>query len=190
MNSIAPCLLVATPWLKCPYFNHTVVLLIDHKPDGAIGFVVNRASDLTYGSVLGQLGMSNLKPAVNETPVLLGGPVTPNSGWLIFDEPNTTGQVYQDAMQVTEHVRISPSRDVLEHIAQGVGPDRYVFLLGYAGWGANQLEQELEQGSWLPAAIDERIVFELPFEERWQAALSQLGIDPSRMVENNKAATN
>jgi len=178
---LAPGFLVAAPSLLDPNFHRTVVLLVEHRDEGALGFVVNRPGDATLGDVLGELGLGAAPKAPVDDLVLVGGPVAPHTGWIVYDA-NVEAAEREDVVVVAGRIGVSTSRDLLDAIARGQGPARHLLVLGYAGWGPGQLDGEVEQGAWIPVDLDERIVFELPFDERWRAALAVLGIDPGRIV--------
>ena len=178
---LSPCFLVAAPALACPFFNHTVVLLVDHRDDGSLGFVVNRPADLGFREILSQIGIDGGGKEPPDSPVMLGGPVAPETGWIIFDP--TEGEAPDEGvLEVTADLAVSANPDMLEHIARGDGPPTHMMMLGYAGWGPGQLDQEIRDGSWIVVDLDPRLFFDLPADERWTAALAKLGIDPARVV--------
>jgi putative transcriptional regulator len=179
-SNISPGFLVAAPSLRDPNFDRAVVLLVEHHPQGSLGFIVNRAAPTTLRHVLDELGLKVSTP-IAEEPVLIGGPVAPTTGWIVFDARGAVERP-ESSIVVDECVGVSASRGLLEAIARGDGPARHVLVLGYAGWGAGQLDAELEKGAWIPTALDASTVFDTPLEERWERALRSLGIDPRRLV--------
>ena len=176
--------LVAAPSLGDPNFERAVVLLTAHKAEGSLGFVVNRPAPMTFRDVVDELGLSD-KPDIPDIPVLSGGPVAPETGWVLFDPcaSETSDEDRDNVLTVSETIHISTSRDLLQDLAGRPDVERHMLLLGYAGWGAGQLDEEIEQGVWIPADIDERVIFDTPHEERWDAALATLGIDPMWIVQ-------
>ncbi len=178
LAELAPGFLLAAPVLADPNFKRTVVLLVEHRAEGSIGFIVNRAGPSELRSVARELGMK-LGDRSPSSPVLVGGPVAPWTGWIVYD-PRTISPVH-DSVQVTPSIAVSASRDLLQSLALGEGPSRATLVLGYAGWGAGQLDEELKAGVWLPADLDDAIVFETPLESRWTHALEANGIDPARV---------
>lgn len=180
-SEIAPCFLVAAPSLACPFFNHTVVLLVDHREDGSLGFVVNKPADIELGSLLEQIGIEVDGPSFDDEPVMLGGPVSPETGWVVFD-PSGGPASPEGVLTLGPTLGVSANLEVLEDIARGGGPEQYLMMLGYAGWGPGQLDEEIREGSWIAVDLDPRLVFRTPVEERWSAALATLGIDPARMA--------
>jgi putative transcriptional regulator len=177
---LAPGFLVAAPALLDPNFRRSVVLLIEHQAKGSIGFVINRPAQVRLPSMLDALGLQIPDARPPDSPVLVGGPVAPDTGWIVFEsEGKSFGQ---EVVQVTPRLAVSASRELLENTVKGQGPSRLLLVLGYAGWRASQLDAEIAQGAWIPVDLDERIVFDTPYEERWAGALHSLGIDPARLT--------
>lgn len=163
--------------MTCPFFNHTVVLLVEHGEDGALGFVVNRPTDTPVTSLLDGDEDEDFGSKL-EGEVWIGGPVAPDTGWVLFD-PSSGGEDDEiECVELGERVAVSASRTFLDLLAEGRGPTRYALLLGYAGWGPGQLEEELERGSWLLADASAALVFDTPLEDRYQQALALLGLTP------------
>jgi len=172
---LSPGLLVAAPSLRCPFFNHTLVLLVDHGEEGSFGFVLNKPAEVQLASVLSELDLAaDLAP---EVPVMLGGPVSPQTGWVVFERASLDAEL-SEILDVDAGVSLTASVKMLEAFAAGQGPGRALLLLGYAGWGPGQLEDEMRDGSWFPMDVDPRLLFDVAPEERWDAALAQLGIEP------------
>jgi putative transcriptional regulator len=172
-------LLVALPSLADPHFARSVVLLCQHDADGAMGIVVNRASEYRLGEVLSQVGLEGGDLALREQPVLGGGPVHPERGFVLHD--GVRG--WESSLAFGDGLHITTSRDVLEAMAKGEGPDRAVVALGCASWGAGQLEYELGENSWLTVPADPELLFALPLEARWQAAAGRIGVDLARIAD-------
>lgn len=172
-------LLVALPSLADPNFERTVSLLCQHDAGGAMGVVVNRRSDYTLGEVFSQMGIPCDDVALCATPVLAGGPVHPERGFVIHDG----ARGWESSLSVSEDLRVTTSRDVLEAMARGKGPGRAVVALGCAGWAAGQLEAELAENTWLTVPADGEILFALPLEARWQAAAGRIGVDMAHMPD-------
>lgn len=170
--------------MRCPFFNHTLVLLIDHGRDGSFGFVVNRRTDLEIKDVFNEVGLTANAASPAMAPVLLGGPVSPESGWILYDTEGVPQPSPGQTISVGKRIACSSSIELLQRIARGDGPDTCAMVLGYSGWGAGQLESEMKQGSWIPVDLDYSLVFETPIEKRWEAALATLGIDPARVIDS------
>ncbi len=186
--SLAPGFLVAAPSMRCPFFNHTLVLLIDHTDDGSFGFVINRMTDLRIADVFDEVGVTGAATATVRAPVMLGGPVSPESGWILYDPEGVPRPASGQSLAVGDRIACSASVELLERLAKGDGPDTCAMMLGYSGWGAGQLESEMKQGSWIPVDLDYDLVFETPVDSRWKAALAALGIDPARVIDNQIAS--
>ena len=172
-TSLANRLLVALPSLHDPNFARSVTLLCQHDGDGAMGVVVNRVSEYTLGEVFRQMGIASDDEALQARVVLAGGPVHPERGFVIHDGDGE----WDSSLQIGDGLRLTTSRDVLEAMARGEGPAQATVALGCAGWGSGQLEQELVEDSWLLVPVAPAIVFDLPLEQRWQAAAGSIGVD-------------
>jgi putative transcriptional regulator len=180
-SELAPGFLVAAPVLLDPNFRRSVVLLVDHSAEGSLGFVINRPADVRLPAMLEALSLQSPAARPPDAPVLVGGPVAPDTGWLVFELADT--QSFGDeVVRMSPRLAVSASRELLETTVNGAGPERLVLVLGYAGWGPGQLDTEIAQGAWIPVDLDEKIVFDTPYEERWASALRSLGIDPARLT--------
>ena len=180
-SELAPGFLVAAPGLRDPNFTQSVILLVDHRPEGSLGFIVNRPAEVKFKNVLEELKLGSNHQQNPEVPVLMGGPVAPHTGWIVYDPERR--QVPEEArIEVSETVEVSASRAVLEALAYSTDGSRHLLVLGYSGWGAGQLDEEIRQGAWIPVDIDANVVFDTPYDDRWSAALSVLGIDPRYVV--------
>jgi putative transcriptional regulator len=165
-------LLIAMPAMMDPNFARTVTLVCQHSDEGAIGITLNRLSNFTLGEILEQLGIECRDPAVRETPVLEGGPVSHDRGFVL----HTPLEGFESSLAINDDIMVTTSRDILSAIARGAGPARFLVALGYAGWGDGQLESEMRENAWLSVPVDSGIVFDLPLGERWRQAVSRLGI--------------
>lgn len=179
-DRLAPGLLVAAPALRDASFVRAVVVLVEHGPDGSLGFVINRPAPVSFEQVVELLAL-HVEPGARPTKVFSGGPVTPQAGWILFDPRGVDEASMEDAVVVHETLAVSASRRLLDAIARGEGPKRRLLALGYAGWAAGQLEGEFARGIWVPVDLGVELVFDVPPEERWRAALRVVGIDPARM---------
>jgi putative transcriptional regulator len=171
-------LLIAMPSMLDPNFARTVTLVCQHDAGGALGLVINRRAPLTVGDVLRQLGIEARDPGLSAAPVYLGGPVQPERGFVLHDGDRD----YEATLPIAPGLRLTTSRDVLAAMAAGEGPRHALLALGYAGWGAGQLESELRDNAWLTADADPALIFEAPVEARWEAAARLVGVDPSRLA--------
>ncbi len=172
-------LLIALPALDDPNFSRSVALICQHDDEGAMGVVVNRASEYSLGDVLAQMNLETQDPALASQIVLNGGPVHPERGFVLHDGERQ----WDSTLAIGGGLALTTSRDILEAMAEGKGPEHVVVALGCAGWGAGQLEYELGENSWLTAPADVELLFALPLEQRWQAAGGRLGIDITRVTD-------
>jgi putative transcriptional regulator len=171
-------LLVAMPSLADPNFSHSVTLVCEHNERGALGLVINRPLDMRMSEVLDQLSLVTDNARLRAMPVLAGGPVQRDRGFVLH-RPGEKSR--ESTMSDSDSLHVTTSRDVLAAMAKGEGPVQAVIALGYAGWEAGQLDEELLQNAWLTVPCDDSLIFELPFEHRWHAAARLLGIELSRI---------
>lgn len=153
-------------------FSRSVVFLCEHSDDGAMGIIINKPLNVTLGSVLEHLEIDS-DSVVNNTPVYMGGPVGQEHGFVIH-EP------YRDD-ESNDDLVISASKDTLADIAQSQGPEQYFIALGYTGWDAGQLEEEIGRNDWLMVPYDKDIIFKTPVDQRWSKAIQLLGIDINKL---------
>lgn len=175
--------LIAMPQLQDPYFEKTVTLICDHNAEGAMGIIINRPYDMQFGEVLEQLeipvqdyGDDNLNRSI-----LLGGPVAPENGLVLHRLETGKKDIWDSTLSVSDEIHLTTSHDILHALAQGTGPNQQHFALGYSGWEAGQLEEEIRRNSWLIAPANSAIVFDLPFAQRWEAAALSIGIDVNKL---------
>ncbi|MDJ0700173.1 MAG: YqgE/AlgH family protein [Woeseiaceae bacterium] len=176
-NSLANQLLIAMPGMADPNFSTTVTLICEHNDDGALGIVINRPLNLKLGGLFDQLSVEGADPAAANSPVLAGGPVGPERGFVLHNP----GLDFENSVAVSESIQLTLSRDVIDAMAKGTGPEKTIVALGYAGWESGQLEDEMLANSWLNVPATPELVFDTPFADRWESAAKSLGIDISRM---------
>jgi putative transcriptional regulator len=178
-GTLANQLLIALPALADPNFSRSVALVCQHDDEGAMGVVVNRASEYTLGEVFRQMGIDSDDADLNARPVLAGGPVHPERGFVLHDGKRE----WDSSLAIADGLYVTTSRDVLVAMARGEGPASVTVALGCAGWGAGQLEHELVENSWLTVPADAEVLFALPLEARWQAAAGRIGVDLARIAD-------
>jgi len=171
--------LIAMPSLADPNFARGVTLVCQHDREGAMGLTINRRSHFVLGEILRQMGIATRSPELAGQPVLLGGPVQPDHGFVLHDDPRDWGST----LRFGQGLAITTSRDVLEAMAQGDGPARALVTLGFAGWGAGQLEAELADNAWLTGPVVPAVLFSTPLESRWRAAADSIGVDLTRLSD-------
>jgi len=173
VQSLANQFLIAMPALNDPNFERSVTLICLHDEQGALGVVINRPADMTMSAVFDQLEIDEAASRDTAAPVYLGGPVEPQLGLVLHDSPVE----YESGIRVSDELALTLSLDVLQAIAAGDGPDRSRMFLGYAGWGAGQLESEMVQNAWLTVEADLDIVFDTQTDAQWDKAARKLGVD-------------
>lgn len=176
-TALANQFLIAMPNMRDPSFVRSVALVCQHSSDGAMGVVVNRLSEYRLGDVLAQMGLKSQLAEVEDAPVLIGGPVQPERGFVLHSADGT----WESSYKISDTLCVTTSRDVLVAIAEGAGPQRAIVALGYAGWAAGQLEDELKQNAWLTVEPDERVLFDMPLEQRWEAAAKLIGVSVANL---------
>ncbi|WP_333585311.1 YqgE/AlgH family protein [Phenylobacterium sp.] len=170
-------LLIAMPGIGDPRFERAVVLICAHDEDHAMGLAVNRPLDgLMLSDLLDRLSItpqSSASSALDE-PVLLGGPVERERGFVL----HTDDYHSENSLSVAPGMALTATREVLERLAHGEGPRRSLMALGYAGWGAGQLEREIRENVWLTCPADEALLFGDDHDHKWSQALAKIGVDP------------
>ena len=169
-----PGLLIASPRLDQSVFARTVILLCDYNAEGAMGLVINRGLGISIGEVMDQLDIVHAKAGFTQS-VLWGGPVNPDAGLVICVSPEDDEPEARLAMVDGTRLCVSASRVILEAIAGGRWPGPYHLCLGYAGWAPGQLDQEIDEGSWLVSEFDEALL-DVPLGERWSHTVDRLGV--------------
>jgi putative transcriptional regulator len=170
-------LLIAMPAMGDPNFSQTVALICDHSARGALGLILNKPLPMRMGEVFEQLDIVIAGGPMAERPVLRGGPMQTDRGFVV----HSAGGQWDSTLKVSDAIHVTTSRDILAAIARGEGPAAAVIALGYAGWDGGQLEDEIRANAWLSAPADSGIIFDMPFESRWQAAARLLGVELSRI---------
>lgn len=179
MSELSSSLLIAMPQLDDPNFKRAVVLLVHHGSDGSFGIVLNRALDLTISELMQNSGIA-WPSGIGS--VGWGGPVQPERGWVVFgnDQPPKL-EGGDDVAKLEQGVCVTGSLEMLRTVAQHP-PNHVRLFLGYAGWGAEQLEGELAEGAWLTAPLRREVVFDTAADDMWEAVVRGLGIDPNALV--------
>lgn len=167
-------LLIAMPSLLDPNFSRTVTLICEHSDNGAMGIILNQPTSMSVQELISNLDTQDeTESCPNNSPVLAGGPVQMNHGFILHD----SDREWEATHIIDNDLKLTTSEDILLDIGKGKGPKNSIVALGYAGWGAGQLEQELADNAWLTVPYEAKIVFDTPIEKRWQTAAEKLGID-------------
>lgn len=165
--------LIAMPAMQDPFFAKSLTYICEHNDQGAMGIVVNRPLSLTLKELFAQINLPLEQPELEQERVHFGGPVQTDRGFVLH-EP---GGNWQSSLAVNEQIGLTTSKDILQAVGNGSGPQHLLVTLGYAGWEQGQLEQELTQNAWLTVPATPRILFQLPPERRYAAAMALLGVD-------------
>lgn len=172
IDTLTGAFLLSTPQMPDPRFQEQVIYICSHSHEGAVGIAINKPNlSVTFEEVL--LSNNFPVPADLKATVYSGGPVEPHSAFILYGSEYHTEQ----HLEVSPTVYLTRNTSVLEDIGHGRGPERFLFAVGYAGWGPGQLEQELVQQGWLMVPAEDAIIFDVPDEEKWQRAAASCGID-------------
>jgi putative transcriptional regulator len=170
--------LISMPAMQDSNFAGSVIYLCEHTEKGALGLVINRPTELTVNTLFEKIELTLEIELIGRAPVYYGGPVQTDRGFVL----HTPGEKFSSSLQVDDTLALTTSKDVLEAMSRGHGPLQTLITLGYSGWGEGQLEQEIAQNAWLTVKGDADIIFNTPYEERFDRAMRLLGIDPTRIA--------
>ena len=170
-------LLLAMPLMTDPNFSGTVVYIVEHGDKGAMGLVINRTLELTVSDLFERIDLKCEQEPLANQPVLLGGPVHNDRGFVLHRPIGN----WSSSIQINDAVALTSSRDVLESVAKGAGPQDVIVALGYAGWGAGQIEAEIAQNAWLTVRASDALIFDVAPKDRHAMAFRLLGVDPLLM---------
>jgi putative transcriptional regulator len=172
-------LLVAMPGLSDPNFYRTVTCISEHTSQGAVGVVINQVhAALNAGMIFEELKLESTPRAAN-LPVHIGGPVHGNELFVLHGPPFD----WEGSLTIHPQLALSNSKDILAAIAREEGPETFIISLGCAGWGPGQLEYEIKENVWLHCPYADDILFDLPIDQRWDAAMKRMGIDPALLSD-------
>jgi putative transcriptional regulator len=170
--------LIAMPAMSDPNFSRTLTFVCEHNERGALGIVVNRPIDVTLSALFRQVEIPLGQGLLADQPVYFGGPVQFDHGFVLHRPVGA----WKSTLPVGE-IGLTTSRDILEAMAGGHGPSEQIVALGYAGWAAGQLEDEILRNGWLTVPADTDVIFSLPPEARYDAAMHALGVSPANLSE-------
>ena len=175
--------LIAMPGMEDKTFNRSVVYLCEHSERGALGLVINKPSDINLKVLFEKIELHLARPELGEAPVFQGGPVQTERGFVLHEplSEGAEGGPYNSSLKVEGGLEMTTSKDVLEAISSGAGPKKVLVTLGYSGWGAGQLEEEMSRNGWINVDAEPGIIFDTPVSQRYGKALSLLGIDASML---------
>ena len=167
------------PNMADPYFSRTLTYICEHNDQGALGLVVNRPIDMTLQALFERLSL-RLDGDMAGAPIYFGGPVQTDRGFVLHEPAGN----WRSTLRVRDLIGLTTSKDILEAVGRGEGPERMLVTLGYAGWSPGQLEHELSQNAWLTVEARDGIIFDMPSEERLPAAMELLGVDYARLQDS------
>ncbi|OAI53429.1 hypothetical protein AYO46_03365 [Betaproteobacteria bacterium SCGC AG-212-J23] len=168
------------PSMADPYFSKTLTYICEHNDQGALGLVVNRPIDMTLKALFERLSMQMPDRKSADAPIYFGGPVQTDRGFVLHAPAGD----WQSTLRVRDLIGLTTSKDILEAVGRGEGPERMLVTLGYAGWSPGQIEHELSQNAWLTVEARDGIIFDTPSEERLPAAMELLGVDYARLQDS------
>jgi putative transcriptional regulator len=171
--------LIAMPTMADPYFNRALIYVCEHNPQGALGVIVNRPLDLTLAKLFEKVDLKLHTQEIGALPVHFGGPVQMDRGFVLH---RPRGE-WQSSMRITDEVGLTSSKDILVSISASGEPRDIIMVLGYAGWGAGQLEAEVGQNAWLTVPASAEVLFEQPPEGRLPTAMQMLGVSFSQLSD-------
>src|SRR5882757_9429047 len=172
--------LIAMPGMMDGTFAGTVIYLCEHTEKGALGLVINKPIDIKLKNLFEKVDLTLDRPELAESPVYFGGPVQTERGFVLhesLDGDEGEGGHYNSSLRIPGGLEMTTSKDVLEALSSGAGPKKVLVTLGYSGWGAGQLEDEMSRNGWINVGAERDIIFDTPVEQRYDKALSLLGID-------------
>lgn len=177
--------LIAMPGMADERFAGSVVYLCEHSERGALGLVINKPIDIKLPSLFEKVDLHLGRQDLQEAPVFFGGPVQTERGFVLHERVGTEDtSPYHSTLSIPgAKVEMTTSRDVLEALSSGAGPQRVLITLGYSGWSAGQLEDEISRNGWLTVDAEPGVIFDTPVEQRYDKALSLLGIDPRMLSQ-------
>jgi len=172
--------LIAMPSMADPYFAKSLTYVCEHNDQGALGVVVNRPIDMTLRALFERLSLTLKHKDLSDAPIYFGGPVQTDRGFVLHEPAGN----WQSTLRVGDAIGLTTSKDILEAVGRGEGPQKLLVTLGYAGWSAGQLEHELGQNAWLTVEAKDAIIFDLPSEQRLPAAMELLGVDYAQLANS------
>ena len=176
--------LIAMPGMADDTFKGTVVYLCEHTEKGALGLVINKPIDIKLKNLFEKVELSTPPAPLAEQPVYFGGPVQTERGFVLHERQTEGASPYNSTLAIADSgLEMTTSKDVLEAMSNGGGPRRVLITLGYSGWEAGQLEDEIGRNGWLTVDADPSVIFDTPTDKRYDRALSLLGIDPRMLSQ-------
>ena len=176
-SSLVDKCLIATPAIKDPIFSSSLIYICEHNEAGSMGLVVNHQTSQILDDIFTQLDIQCADDAILNRPVYIGGPVQVEQGFVL----HSAASPWKSSVEIASGIHLTSSLDILQAIARGDGPEDYLVMLGFSGWGSGQLESELQQNAWLTSNCDANLLFHQEAENKWQVAFDSLGFDISML---------
>lgn len=178
MTSLANQFLIAMPSLDESYFGRTIIYMCEHDDEGAMGLVINKPTELSIAQVLEELKLvEDPNSVLEQQQVMSGGPVQTDRGFILHNDNHQ----WSSSLKLDDQITVTTSKDILAQLNSEQGPDKFIMTLGYAGWSAGQLEQELADNTWLTLDADPELMFNTPVEQCWHKALEKLGVSVEQL---------
>lgn len=176
--------LIAMPGMADETFAGSVVYLCEHNERGALGLVINKPIDIKLKNLFEKVDLTLDRVELAEQPVYFGGPVQTERGFVLHEKLGDDGDAYSSTMSIPgATLEMTTSRDVLEALSHGAGPKKVLVTLGFSGWNAGQLEDEIGRNGWLTVDADPAVIFDTPIAQRYERALALLGFDPRMLSQ-------
>jgi putative transcriptional regulator len=175
--------LIAMPGMADETFAGAVVYMCEHNEKGALGLVINKPVDIKLRKLFEKVELKLDRIELAEQPVYFGGPVQTERGFVLHEKVREGSAPYNSTLSIPGGLEMTTSKDVLEALAEGGGPEKVLVTLGYSGWQAGQLEEELGRNGWLTVDADPKVIFDTPIDRRYDSALSLLGFDPRMLSQ-------
>lgn len=179
-TSLSNHLLIAMPGVLDPNFEQTVIYVCEHHPKGTVGLIINRPMPFPMSLVFDQLNIKASHPAINHQPLLFGGPVQPERGFVIH---RPTGG-WRSSLTLEHNITVTTSNDIIRAIANDTGPKDMLVTLGYSAWEDKQLEREILNNTWLVCPFTSEILYDVPFSERWAYAALTIGVKINQLTSH------
>ena len=182
--NLAQHFLIAMPGMEDDLFAQSVVYICEHGAHGALGLVINKPADLLLDDLFEQVSMPLGRKDLQGTSILWGGPVQTERGFVLHprvEDPESKLSAYDSSMTMADGLQLTTSRDILQELSEGRGPERLLVTLGYSAWDGGQLEDELKRNSWLTVPASHAVMFDTPVSQRYEKAMELLGIHPGML---------
>ncbi len=181
MQSLENHFLIAMPSLQDDFFKRSLTYICEHNEEGAMGIVINQPAGMTLKELLALTKIEGeVDPKRGEHLVVAGGPVSQDRGFILHSpKPG-----YSSSLSVNSSIMVTTSKDILEDLGNNKAPSQTIIALGYAGWSAGQLEQEIQDNAWLIVEADTDLLFDTPIHQKWDKAVRKLGVEPWQLTQD------